>query len=310
MSGRFAILCPGQGGQHGAMFDFLGVGERTRRLLREWSLDERLGAPAEQVLDDPVLPYKNRVAQPLIVAATLAAWESIREILPAPDLIAGYSVGELTAYAVAGSLSPLQALDLAMLRAGVMDDAAHGREQGLMAVSGLAPQRLHEALAGRDLFVAIRSGPESAIVGGTRAELLALATALDGEGVRTCVLRVDVASHTPLMRAAVAPVLSALRAGGFAQPAVPVLAGISGEPVRDAVTAMELLARQTSETVQWQACMRACREGGITAALELGPGAALSRMLRQQYPEIECRAIDDFRSVAGVEKWVARQLGC
>lgn len=314
VNGRLAILCPGQGHQHAGMFDFFGTRDKTMQLLQAWSIDDRLGIPLEKLLADPDLAYRNRIAQPLILSATLAAWETLRDVLPPASLVAGYSVGELAAYAVAGSLSPVEALDLAVLRAGLMDDCAHSmrdgqrQAQGLLSVSGVATDWLDVVLKEHGAFTAIRTGPESAIVGGMRADLLSAAKALQGEGARACMLRVDVASHTPLMQQAVTPFLDALRRHAFADPAVPVIAGISGEVVRDADRGSELLARQLSEPIQWHACMRACVEGGIKAALELGPGGALSRMFRQQHPEVECRSVDDFRSVAGVAKWIERQL--
>jgi [acyl-carrier-protein] S-malonyltransferase len=54
--------------------------------------------------------------------------------------------------------------------------------------------------------------------------------------------------------------------------------------------------------------MDACVERGVTVALELGPGAALSRMLRERHPQLQCRSLADFRSLAGALAWLRRQL--
>ncbi|MEB0233328.1 malonyl CoA-ACP transacylase, partial [Undibacterium sp. 10I3] len=68
----------------------------------------------------------------------------------------------------------------------------------------------------------------------------------------------------------------------------------------------EALMRQLTQPIDWTACMDACVEQGITVVLELGPGAALSRMLRVRHPEIACRSVSEFRSLAGIRQWLDR----
>jgi [acyl-carrier-protein] S-malonyltransferase len=62
-----------------------------------------------------------------------------------------------------------------------------------------------------------------------------------------------------------------------------------------------------AETIEWSACMDAAVESGVTVALELGPGAALSRMFRSRHPEIACRSVSEFRSLDGIVSWLERQ---
>ena len=122
------------------------------------------------------------------------------------------------------------------------------------------------------------------------------------------VLPVAVASHTPYMAAAVVPFAEALRRHGLADPVIPVLSGISAELICQAGKAMSHLARQVAEPIRWADCMDACVEAGVTVTLELGPGAALSRMLHARHPHIECRAVADFRSLQGVKNWLVRHF--
>ena len=117
MTTRLAILCPGQGAQHAGMFDLARTDKQTATMLDAWHLDARLGTPLQHVLDHPTLLFSNAMAQPLVVAATLAAWVAIRDLLPKPALVAGYSVGEVAAYAVAESISCEDAIRLAAVRA-------------------------------------------------------------------------------------------------------------------------------------------------------------------------------------------------
>lgn len=309
MNKRLAILCPGQGGQHAQMFDVLGNAAHAAALLEQWQMHDALGMPPETALQDPVRLYANRSAQPLIVAASLAAWEAVKNAIPQPALIAGYSIGELAAYAVAGSLPPPDALALAAARAGIMDACiAAEAPQAMLAVSGLPLPLLREMLPANALFIAIETGKDSAIVGGLRDDAEPFRVSVEQRGARATPLPMGVASHTPLMQPAVAPFLSELRGSGFSDPHPPVVCGISAEGVIRKDRAMETLARQLAETVIWDQCMDSCAEAGITIALELGPGRALSRMLEQRHPHIVCRSVCEFRSVAGVAGWIGRHF--
>ena len=288
MTGRLLLLCPGQGGQHAGMFDLARTHAGARVFLM------RCGLP-----DDPPAPFANRVAQPAIVAATLAMWLALKDALPAPALVAGYSIGELAAYGVAGALAADAAVKLAGARAVLMDYAAAGPPQGLAAVTGVAVD-----VVARDIDVAIVTGVDTCIVGGTRARLDELATRWPAARIQ--MLPVGVASHTPLMEPAVAPFRELLQGVAFAPPRTPVLAGIDGTRVLRRETAIDRLARQLSETIAWSACMDAIAEAGVTVALELGPGAALSRMLQARHPHIACRSVAEFHTLDGIAGWVAR----
>lgn len=308
MSMRLAILCPGQGGQHAAMFDLARADARGAAFLSQCALAEQLDAPLAQVLSDPQLLYANRNAQPLIAAAQLAAWHAIRDELEAPAVVAGYSVGELAAYAIAGVFAAGDAVAVAAQRARFMDKAAAAQPgQGLMSVGGIAVDASRTCLQSHDAFVAIETGDDTLIAGGADAALQAAAVELAALGARTGRLPVGLASHTPLMRQAVAPFDEALQRLDCAAPSTTLLAGVTGQAVADQRQARELLVRQLTDTVQWSACMDACAERGVTVALELGPCNALSRMLRERHPQIECRSLSDFRSLSGALAWLRRQ---
>jgi [acyl-carrier-protein] S-malonyltransferase len=310
MNKRLAILCPGQGGQHARMFDVLGNRAHAMALLEQWAMQDALGMPPETALQDTAHLYANRSAQPLLVAAALTSWDAVKNVMPQPALVAGYSIGELSAYAVAESVSPPDALALAAARATAMDGCiATDAPQAMLAVSGLGLPLLRDMLPADALFIAIETGKDSAIVGGLREHAEAFRVHAEQRGGRVTPLPMGVASHTPFMQPAVAPFLAEMRARGFSDPHLPVICGISAESVRRKERAVETLARQLADTVLWDQCMDSCAEAGITIALELGPGRALSRMLEQRHPQIACRSVCEFRSVAGVAAWIGRHFG-
>jgi [acyl-carrier-protein] S-malonyltransferase len=297
---RLLLLCPGQGGQHPGMFDLARADPGAAALLAELALPRRSEAGL----------FDNRSAQPAIVAATVTMWEALRRHAPAPALVAGYSVGELSAYAVAGALDAKEAVRLAHQRAALMDAAAQATPgQCLAAVSGLPLTRLRQMLARAGFEVAIVTGDDSAIAGGLAQALPALELAVTAAGARLQRLPVTVASHTPLMAAAVAPFAALLDAASFQAQACPVLSGVGAERVSGKTDAVAALSRQLAQPIVWSECMDAAAEAGIDVALELGPGAALSRMLQARHPGIACRSVADFRSIDGIAAWLARHAG-
>ena len=301
MRSRLLILCPGQGGQHGGMFELARTHPRARTFLD--LLDQ------SNLENDPALLFANRVAQPMIVAATLAMWEAIRDFVPAPALVAGYSIGELAACSVAGALAPADAVQLAATRARLMDACLKTHPgQALAAISGLNLPGI-DKLIRDDLFgVAIETGEDSCIVGGPVAALASVQEKVLAVGGRITRLQVEVASHTPYMAPAVAPFAEALRASDIHPLTTPVLSGISAATVDGKAMLIDKLSRQLAEKILWMDCMDACAEAGVTVALDLGPGSALSRMLQARHPDIDCRSAADFRSLGGIEKWLGRHF--
>lgn len=303
MSMRLLLLCPGQGGQHAGM-NALAQGEPAAAAFLA-------SAPAAP---DATL-FANRVAQPALVAATVAMWLALRPRLAAlalrPALVAGYSVGELSAACVAGALAPDTALALAAQRAALMDGAAAGGgSQTLAALAGLPLALLEQLAAAQGFAIAIVNGEDSCVAGGLAAALPALQQQLLARGGRCTPLPVTVAAHTPLLAAAVAPFAHALAAAPRQPPIYPLLAGIDGSTISAGAPPalmVDALSRQLAETIRWSDCMDAAAESGITVALELGPGAALARMLQARHGRIACRSVAEFRSIDGIVGWLERQ---
>lgn len=310
MTPRLALLCSGQGGQHAAMFELARRDAASAQLLDPWLASLLPGLSLQAVLADQDLLFSNRLAQPLIVAATAAIWSALQTQLPAPELVAGYSIGELAAWHVAGAMPAPQAIALAQARAQLMDACLQPQApQALFAVSGIALRPLASLLASQRLHVAIETDADSCIVGGLQQDLQSATAEIERLGGKITLLPVTVASHTPLMAAAVAPFADRLRQQLTLDPALPLLSGLDAQLLTKKEQAIETLSQQLAHTIHWSACMDACAERGVTAALELGPGAALSRMLAARHPHIACRSVSDFRSLQGVVSWLQRLDG-
>lgn len=291
------------------MFDLARTDPAASTLLGAMIAHAGLDQALDTVLADDALLFSNRYAQPLMVAATLGNWKALAPFLPEPALVAGYSIGEVSAYAVAAAISPVDAVALARERALLMNACRfESQPQALIAVSGLPIGAIDTVVRQHDFHIAIVNGEDSVIVGGRAEHAASLTQALVALGARAATLPVELASHTPLIAGAVAPLAAALARQPLRDPQVPVLSGISAERIQKSGKAIEHLSRQVAEPVLWKNCMDALPEAGITVALELGPGANLSRMLQARHPHIATRSVADFRSLDGVEAWLARHV--
>jgi [acyl-carrier-protein] S-malonyltransferase len=311
MAGLVAILCSGQGGQHAAMFDLVAncpeaepvfavaggvLGQDPRRFVREVA---------------PAGLFSDLSGQILCCTQALTAWAALGTVRPARAVIAGYSIGELAAWGCAGALDGRGTVRLAQRRAALMDAAAPS-ESGLAAIVGLRRPALEPILARHSVSIAIVDDVDSFVVGGRRSGLEAACQEAAARGARhTISLKVALPSHTALLGEATEQFRAVLCE---ASPRLPragyrLLSGIDGDTIHDIETGIDKLARQISTTIDWAACLESCRSAGAEAALELGPGTALSRMASALFPDGRARAVEEFRTLAGLRTWIQRAMG-
>lgn len=313
MTSRLAIICPGQAGQHAGMFDLIRQAPQVEQLLQTWPLEQVCGHKLDEILSNEKLLFSNRIAQPMVVAAILATWEAVKGILPRPVVVAGYSIGELAAWSVAGAFGAADTIRVASLRASFLQacippDQPHTMLAILLPRSLVQATRLEELLQSRGFFTAIEVDEDSLIAGGSIKNAKLLIQEVNCLGGKVTPLPIEIASHTPLMRDAVIPFMSALAECNFEMPSFPVLEGISGARLQSKQAAISALSRQLAEPIRWHAVMDSLVEAGVTVAVELGPGAALSKMLKTRHPHIQCRSVSEFRSLDGLKKWINQHI--
>lgn len=307
MSGpTLAILCSGQGAQHPGMFDLFADAPAAAPVF---------AAAAAVLGEDPVAfarrdgapIHDNIPAQILCCTQALAAMRTI-----APDngrlVVAGYSVGDLAAWGCAGALDDGAVLRLARRRAEGMDRASPAGH-GLAGIVGLRRAALEQILGAAGAVVAIVNGEDSFVVGGAREALDEVCVRAAAAGAtRTVILPVAVPSHTPWLAAAVDPFRAALEAERPRRPPgrIRLLSGLDGRTVWTIADGVTKLAAEIAQPIDWAACLDACRGAGAEIALELGPGGALARMAQAFFPSGAVRTIEDFASLDGLRRWIAR----
>lgn len=300
-----AILCPGQGAQHPAMLDLIAGHPAAEEVLTQGA--DALGTHVREWLAQPERIDANAIAQPLLCLTELATWSALRDRVAQPRAFAGYSVGELASYACAGALDAGELARLAQTRARLMDSAS-SKPGGLIALRGLRRAEVTALCAGRAAWIAIANGDDAFVVGGETDALDALAAEAGARRSQTTFLKVGVASHTPLLASAVGPFGATLEASALRAPDVPVVAGVDASWVTSRATAVATLAAQLAAPIEWGRCLGTLCERGCRVFLEMGPGGALSRMVREHLgSDVEARSVGEFRSLGGVVRWLERR---
>ncbi|MDL4775075.1 MULTISPECIES: ACP S-malonyltransferase [Thermomonosporaceae] len=284
------LASPGQGAQTpGFLKPWLEVPGVTDR-LGWWSavtgLDlVRYGttADAEEIRD-------TAVAQPLLVAAALAAYEALYADGSGPDAVAGHSVGELAAAAIAGVLSPEAALVLVRERGRAMAEAATAAETGMTAVLGGDPGEVLAAIDKHGLTPANVNGAGQVVAAGT-VERLRRFQEEPPEKARLRPLSVAGAFHTEHMAPAV-DVLRRLAPGApVADPGRTLIQNRDGAVVDSGRDFVARLVEQVSAPVRWDACMATMSGLGVTAIIELPPAGTLAGLARRELKGVELVAL-------------------
>ncbi|MCE4557651.1 ACP S-malonyltransferase [Roseateles cellulosilyticus] len=298
-----ALLFPGQGAQHPKMLPWLLARPEAPPLQ---TLGASLGADWRTRLDDEHWLQVNTVAQPLLTALALAAWRVLAERLPRPVAIAGYSVGEVAAFAAAGVMDDAAALAFAVERAEAMSDCPAAAGTGLLALQG--PRAGELAAQAKDLHLAIRIGADRVIVGGPRQALERQAAAWTAAGMRCTPLPISLASHTPALAGAADELALRLAVMPLQPPVTALVCNFTGTAVRQPAALAAALAGQVGSPVLWDDCMDSVAERQPRCVLEVGPGRTLAGMWEVRHPGIPVRSVDDFQQPEGVWRWVQQSL--
>ncbi|WP_306328364.1 ACP S-malonyltransferase [Streptomyces venezuelae] len=273
------LVAPGQGAQTpGFLTPWLELPGAADRIAA-WS--DAIGldlahygtkADADEIRD-------TAVAQPLLVAAGLLSAAALGEL--SPGVVAGHSVGEFTAAALAGVVDDTTALRLVRTRGLAMAEAAAITRTGMSALLGGDPEVTVPHLEKLGLTPANVNGAGQIVAAGTMEQLAAL-EADKPEGVRRVVaLQVAGAFHTHHMAPAVAKLDEAAKELSPAAPTTRYVSNKDGQVVADGAEIVARLVGQVANPVRWDLCMETFQELGATALIEVCPGGTLTGIAKR-----------------------------
>jgi len=297
-----ALIAPGQGSQTPGMLTPWITNPESRDLLASWSqaIDLDLIHLGTQADADEIRDTAN--AQPLIVAAGLLSAKDLA-VGNAVSFMAGHSVGEITAAALAGVFSEVDALRLVRIRGVEMAKAAHGSESGMSAVLGGVREDVLQAIADAGLVAANDNGGGQIVAAGSLQALSTLAP----EGARVRALQVSGAFHTEFMRPALVAFKAFAAEIAVKDSQIGLLSNKDGAPLLSGARILDRIIEQIASPVRWDLCMASMESIGVTHAIEIAPAGTLVGLLKRGAPGIATHALkspddlDSARTFAGVK---------
>jgi [acyl-carrier-protein] S-malonyltransferase len=288
-----AFTFPGQGSQFVGMGKDLAVAYPVARSVFA-EVDEALGEKLSDIMWEGPLERLTLTenAQPALMAVSVAAMRVLTEgkgwDLRAARFVAGHSLGEYSALAAAGALMIADAARLLRIRGKAMQDAVPVGQGAMAALLGvdldIASKIVTEAASATGLVcqVANDNAPGQVVISGAKLAVEEAGRIGKDYGLRRAIpLPVSAPFHCSLMQPAADRMAEALAGADLSAPAVPLVANVTAEPVREPDSIRQLLIEQVTGTVRWRESVSLMAEAGVTLLYEIGAGKVLSGMARR-----------------------------
>ena len=301
--GKLAFLFPGQGAQYpgmgreaceasaaaAAIFD---GGSRTSGL----DLRSLVFHGTEETL------RITENTQPAIVAASLACLQLLLEAGIRADMTAGLSLGEYCAHVAAGSLDAAQAIALVRKRGRFMQTAVPDGIGTMAAILGLSDEEVvsvcGEATSAGVVEPANFNCPGQVVIAGEVAAVAKACELAKAAGAKRALqLAVSAPFHCSLLKPAGEALARELAQVAFGVPEIPVVSNVTGRVIDGSDDIRDLLVRQVSSPVRWEACVRTMLNEGVDTFVEIGPGKVLAGFVRKITKDVTVLNADDMASI-------------
>lgn len=288
------VVCPGQGSQTpGFLVPWLELAE-FRTSIELMQSASGIDLITHGTLSDADTIRDTAVAQPLIVAAGVATMNTLLKGATAAEAgisgVAGHSVGEITAAAVAGVFSPETAIKFVNERGQAMARAAALEPTSMAAILGGDQAEVEAKLSQLQLEPANYNGSGQIVAAGSVASINEL-QANPLAGTRVIPLQVAGAFHTRFMKPAVETLRIYSQSAEINDPEIKLWSNNGGRAISSGSEFVQLLVNQVSSPVRWDMCMAAMVEAGVTAMIELAPAGTLVGLAKRAMPGIETLAV-------------------
>jgi [acyl-carrier-protein] S-malonyltransferase len=302
-----AFVFPGQGSQKAGMGQALAEAFPICRQTFE-EADAALGWPLSRLCfsgpEDELGLTMN--TQPATLAVSIAAYRLLASRGLAPSFVAGHSLGEYSANVAAGTFSFADALTTVHRRGRYMQEAVPVGTGAMAAILGLDADAVREVCrdAGQGEIVspANMNGGGQVVIAGSAAAVARASELAKSRGARRVIpLQVSAPFHCALMKPAEDRLAPELRALAVHDPSMPIVANVDATPKRDARAAVEALVAQVSAPVRWEDVVGRLASEGVTTYVEVGPGTALSGMIRRIHREARVASFGAPDDLAAIE---------
>lgn len=287
---KVAFLFPGQGSQSVGMGQDLASSFSIAREIYSRA-DEILGFSISKLSWEGPEEHLNDTinTQPALMVHSVAALRVFQDMYPdlQPLLVAGHSMGQLSALVAAQTLSFEHALCLVRTRGELMKAAGENSPGGMAAILGLDIETLEEICASatqglESVQVANDNCPGQVVISGATPALERAMKLANAAGARRAVpLAVSIAAHSPLMSHSQTAFNQAVDSAPLADPQIPIVGNVTARPLASAAQIRGDLQAQLTSRVRWTESIQHMLAEGVTKYLEIGSGAVLTGLLKR-----------------------------
>jgi [acyl-carrier-protein] S-malonyltransferase len=301
--GKLAFLFPGQGAQ------YPGMGREACEASAAAAAIFDEGSRASG-LDLRALVFEGTEAdlrvtentQPAIVAASLACLQPLLAAGIRADMTAGLSLGEYCAHVAAGSLGAADAIALVHKRGRFMQEAVPVGVGTMAAILGLPDETVVSVCAGASSAGVVEPAnfncPGQVVIAGEVAAVEKACELAKAAGAKRAMpLAVSAPFHCSLLKPAGEALARELAPVVFGAPDMPVVANVTGDVIGGTDDIRDLLVRQVSSPVRWEACVRTMLNQGVDTFVEIGPGKVLAGFVRKIAKDATVYNADDMASI-------------
>ena len=282
-TGKTAWIFPGQGAQKCGMGkDLYEKSTAARQIYDEASRLLGLDMAALCFEENERLD-QTEYTQAALVTTCLAMAEALRDVLPAPDVTAGLSLGEYCAIAAAGGMRIEDAVTTVRKRGIFMQNAVPDGQGAMSAVLGLTGEQIEAAIAGLEgVYIANYNCPGQIVITGfAQGVEKASEVLLEAGAKRVLPLKVSGPFHSPMMKEAGEKLEQVLQEIELSPLRIPYVTNVTAEYVKEIGDTRKLLKEQVASSVRWQQSMERMIADGVTTFIEIGPGRTLAGFLKK-----------------------------
>lgn len=290
-----AYMFPGQGAQFPGMGKSLYESNSEAKALFGQA-NEILGFSITDIMFDgtPEELKQTNVTQPAVFLHSAIAALTASDFYP--DMVAGHSLGELSALVANKALQFEDALKLVHQRALAMQEACEINPSTMAAILGLADEKVEEictSIEGHVVVPANYNCPGQLVISGSLEGIQIACEKLKEAGAKRALpLPVGGAFHSPLMEPAKLKLEAAINATTFSEPICPVYQNVSTTAVKDVDAIKANLIAQLTAPVKWTQSVQNMVKDGASIFVECGPGKVLQGLVKKINREADTKSLN------------------
>ena len=291
--GKVAFVFSGQGDQFPGMgkdlYEKYPVAKKIYDLcdeIRPGTSDQCFNGTEEELKET-----KN--TQPCLYAMELAAASVLMEKGITPDVVAGFSLGEVVAATISGAFDNETGFRLVCKRGELMQSEAEKMDTSMAAVVKLTPEQVRAVCSKySDVYPVNFNCPGQITVSGLSSQMTAFFVDVKAAGGRAIPLKVKGAFHSPFMKAAAESFAEELKKAEVKERGITLYSNMTAEPYADDVVG--LLSSQICSPVQWETIIRNMVSDGVDTFIEIGPGKTLTNMIQKISTDVKAVNITEY----------------